>query len=292
METALAVKDDFSLSITDVKKYIAPTATDKELFMFMGIAKSYGLNPMKREIHFVKRKQKQADGSWIEIGSSIVGYEVYLKRAERTGKLDGWKCWIEKDQIGEKAVIEIKRKDQSTPIRWEVYRKEFDTEKSTWGKMPTFMLKKVAIAQGFRLAFPDDLGGMPYIPEEMPHDKGGGTSETLPKTEVVDTPVEDVPPLEPPIPTDAGQSEYPEFDAPALEKDEVMGSVESIQSKAGETKGKPWTRYDLTISGQRYSTFSDTLADIARTAQQGEKQVKIRYNETERGRTIRLLEAA
>lgn len=175
--------------------------------MFMGIAKSYGLNPMKREIHFVKRKHKQADGTWIEVGSSIVGYEVYLKRAERTGKLDGWKCWIEKDQMGEKAIIEIKRKDQSMPIRWEVYRKEFDTEKSTWGKMPTFMLKKVAIAQGFRLAFPDDLGGMPYIPEEMPHDKGGGVSEALPQEEVVETPVEDVPktPAEGPKVAAAGQ---------------------------------------------------------------------------------------
>ena len=168
------------LSLTDIKKYIAPNATDKELFLFMGISNSYSLNPFKREIHFIKYGNNPA--------SIIVGYETYLKRAERTGKLDGWKCWIEKDDIGEKAVIEIKRKDQSSPIRWEVYRKEFDKQQSTWKAMPTFMLKKVAIAQGFRLAFPDDLGGMPYIPEEMPQPKGATTettSETLP-VEVID----------------------------------------------------------------------------------------------------------
>lgn len=185
----VAKRDEFHISAAEVKKFIAPNATDKELFMFMGIAKSYGLNPLKREIHFVKRKSKNPDGTWSEVGSTIVGYEVYLKRAERTGKLDGWKCWI--DDSGkptERAVIEIKRKDQSLPITWEVYRKEFDTEKSTWLKMPTFMLKKVAIAQGFRMAFPDDLGGMPYIPEEMPHDKGGGVSETLPTEAVSDVP--------------------------------------------------------------------------------------------------------
>ena len=183
-DLAVVKRDDFQISMADVKKFIAPNATDKELFMFMGIAKSYGLNPMKREIHFVKYGTSPA--------SIIVGYETYLKRAERTGKLDGWKCSIEKDDIGEKAVIEIKRKDQTMPIRWEVYRKEFDKGQSTWKTMPTFMLKKVAIAQGFRMAFPDDLGGMPYIPEEMPSDKGGGVSEALP----VASHVEDVPEVE------------------------------------------------------------------------------------------------
>ena len=227
MENAVAIKEEFPLSIADVKKYIAPTATDKELFMFMGIAKSYGLNPLKREIHFVKRKYKDANGNWVEVGSSIVGYEVYLKRAERTGKLDGWKCWIERDDMGEKAVIEIKRKDQSLPIRWEVYRKEFDTEKSTWGKMPTFMLKKVAIAQGFRLAFPDDLGGMPYIPEEMPQEKGGGVSEALPTEAIVEAEV--VP--APPVSTDAEtllQDEIP----PA--KLATKGQIQQIQILFGK----------------------------------------------------------
>lgn len=172
----VVLKDDFKLSVADVKKYIAPNATDKELFMFMGISKSFGLNPFKREVHFIKYGQQAA--------SIVVGYEQYIKRAERSGKLDGWKCWIERDEIGEKAIIEIKRKDQSIPIRWEVYRKEFDKGQSTWKSMPTFMLKKVAIAQGFRLAFSEDVGGMPYIPEEMPDNKGGGVTEALPVEDV------------------------------------------------------------------------------------------------------------
>ena len=54
MENAVAIKEEIALSIDDVKKFIAPNATDKELFMFMGIAKSYGLNPLKREVHSVK----------------------------------------------------------------------------------------------------------------------------------------------------------------------------------------------------------------------------------------------
>ena len=93
----------------------------------------------------------------------------------------------------ERAVIEIKRKDQSMPIVWEVYRKEFDKQQSSWKTMPTFMLKKVAIAQGFRLAFPEEVGGMPYIPEELPS-TNGVTSETLNTVHREDTQVEEVPP--------------------------------------------------------------------------------------------------
>jgi len=182
MENLPEVKaPQIELSLADVKKYIAPNATDKELFMFMGIAKSYGLNPLKREIHFVKYGNAPA--------SIIVGYEIYLKRAERTGKVDGWKCWIE----GDKAIIEIKRKDQSIPIKWEVDRKEFDKQQSTWKAMPNFMLKKVAIAQGFRLAFPDELGGLPYLAEELPQ-TAKMTSEELAKDEIIiDAQSDDIP---------------------------------------------------------------------------------------------------
>ena len=153
-------KADPVLSAEDVKKYIAPNATDKELFLFMNIAKSYGLNPFKREIHFVKYGQSPA--------SIIVGYETYIKRADATGKLDGWRAWIEdKGKPDERAIIQIKRKDFSDPFIWEVYRHEFDTKQANWNRMPAFMLKKVAIAQGFRLAFPSELGGLPYTKEEL-----------------------------------------------------------------------------------------------------------------------------
>jgi len=210
MDNAIAVKDDFKISKEDIKKYIAKNATDEELYIFMGICKSYGLNPFKREIHFVKRKYKDEREQWHEKGDAIIGYEIYLKRAERTGKLDGWKCWIEdKGKPTERAIIEIKRKDQSMPITWEVYRSEFDTGKSTWKKMGNFMTKKVCISQGFRLAFPDELGGLPYIPEELPNENDV-TSEKLDKS-IIDVTVETKP--ETPkddVPIDIGNDDTPE----------------------------------------------------------------------------------
>ena len=141
----------------DIKNYFCPKATEKELVLALGVIQSLNLNPHTREVHLVKYSDKDK----LQI---IVGYEVYLKRAECSGKLDGWKCSISDD--GKRAWVEIKRKDQSMPFYWEIEISEFDKKQASWKSMPTFMAKKVAIAQGFRLCFPQELGGMPYTQEE------------------------------------------------------------------------------------------------------------------------------
>ena len=148
-----------TLNITteDIKKYFCPMATDKELFLALGVIQSLNLNPHTREVHLIKYKNTDKL-------SIIVGYEVFLKRAERTGNLDGWECGISDD--GTKAWVKIYRKDRKIPFQWEVELSEFDKKQATWKSMPSFMGKKVAIAQGFRLCFPDELGGMPYTQEE------------------------------------------------------------------------------------------------------------------------------
>lgn len=148
--------DDVVITKEDVRNYLCPEATDKEVFMAMGIMASYKLNPFKREVHLIKYK-----GSPAEV---VVGYETYLKRADRTGKLKGWKAGISQD--GKQAWVKIWRTDWTEPFEWEVELKEFDKKRATWTQIPTFMAKKVAIAQGFRLAFPDDIGGLPYTKEE------------------------------------------------------------------------------------------------------------------------------
>ena len=142
---------------------------DKEKKMFLNIAKEFRLNPFKREIHV----SVYGEGQYRNL-SIITGYEVYIKRAERTGKLDGWKCWTEGSGNELKAKIQIYRKDQKYPFEHEVYYSEavqYNKEgkpNKIWGKMPRFMLKKVCIGQGFRLCFSDDLGGMPYEESELP----------------------------------------------------------------------------------------------------------------------------
>jgi phage recombination protein Bet len=139
---------------------IAKNLTEEQKKQFIQVAKSFQLNPFKREIHCIPY-----NGTL----TLVVGYETYLKRAERSGKLAGWKVWTEGkiEDRSLKAVCEIWRKDWATSLRHEVYYQEYARNTQIWREKPYTMLKKVVIAQAFRLAFPDELGGMPYTAEEQ-----------------------------------------------------------------------------------------------------------------------------
>ena len=129
---------------------------ERDKTAFLQIARGFGLNPFKREIYAIVYGNK---------ATIVTGYEVYLKRAERSNKLDGWSCDVTED--GKKATCTIHRKDWRNPLVHVVYVEEARQDSPIWRKMPKFMLRKVAIGQAFRLAFPDELGGMPYLSEEI-----------------------------------------------------------------------------------------------------------------------------
>jgi phage recombination protein Bet len=158
--------------------------TDQEKQQFIEIACAYQLNPFKREIHVVA----YGKGDYRSL-SIIVGYETYIKRAERTGKLDGWRAYIDGTDEETKAIVEIWRKDWEKPFIHEVYWKEAAQRKkdgsltSFWKKQPRFQLKKVAISQAFRMCFPDELGGMGYDPSEIPDDMNGNGQPDLKEPE-------------------------------------------------------------------------------------------------------------
>ena len=199
----------------EVKKYIAPNATDGELWMFLGIAKAYNLNPFKREIHFVKYKPRDGSEAKAQV---IIGYEVYLKRAMATGLLEWWKVTIEGETAADMvAVFKAKRSDWTEEFEWRVYRSEFDKGQSVWKTMPKFMLCKVAIGQGMRLLLPEDLGGMPYSPEEI----NGHTSEQINAASVVDAEFEDV---------DESQKVEPEEDEKAKVLQGILQKIASFKT--------------------------------------------------------------
>ena len=147
--------------------------TPMEQNYFVETAQACCLNPFKREIHCIARMVGDK-----KVISIITGYEVYIKRADRTGKLDGYKFITEGEAPALKGVITIYRKDWSHPFEYEVdfnevvQRKKDGSINYMWTKMPKFMTKKVAIAQGFRLCFPRELGGMPYTVDELSENMG------------------------------------------------------------------------------------------------------------------------
>lgn len=189
----VTVKENVSTELVDYKnkalEYLSSMGNKlpaKHQTQFLEMASAFGLNPFKRELYAVGYGD-----NW----NIITGYEVYLKRAERIGKLDGWKCEVfnVEDQNKMYATVTIYRKDWKMPFEHTVYFSEVCQKtrdgklNSVWGKMPSFMCKKVAIAQGFRLCFPDEFGGMPYTADEMP------SEEDLKNV----TPVEEIKPAAP-----------------------------------------------------------------------------------------------
>jgi phage recombination protein Bet len=156
------------LDTTGLTKQLLP----KEKATFVNMAQLFGLNPFKREIYCTV----YGTGDY-RTCAIVTGYEVYLKRAERTGKMDGWECSITGKGDDMAATVTIYRKDWGHPFKHTVYyrecvqiNKKTGKPNSVWGKMPSFMTKKVAIAQAFRLCFPDEFGGMPYTNDEIVND--------------------------------------------------------------------------------------------------------------------------
>lgn len=173
-ETGIEKLKAMELTEEVVLRHINQYATKNEIAMFLNQCAMFELNPFKREIYLIKYSQSDP-------ATFVLGFEAFLKRAERTAKVSGWRAWTEgtiktKDF---KACVEIHRKDWDKPFVHEVFWDEYAQKKKDgtltrfWDNKPRTMLKKVAISQGFRMCFPDELGGMPYVSEEMPveHEK-------------------------------------------------------------------------------------------------------------------------
>ena len=167
------VKTPANITAEDIKKYFCEKATDKEVFMFLQVCKMCNLNPFKREAYLVKYKDDQP-------AQILTGYDVYIKRAERSGKYGGMKAWTEGEVSSGnlKGCVDVYRKDWQNPLHQEAdyseyvqMKQDFQTKKYVpnkfWREKPKTMIKKVAISQAFRLAFPDEFDGMPYTKEEM-----------------------------------------------------------------------------------------------------------------------------
>ena len=212
-DTALATKAPTDFITRDkIYEYLQTFGftdlTKNETEQFVEIAQAFQLNPFKREIYCVP--YGKGDKRKLSI---ITGYESYLKRAERIGKLRGWKAWTEgsftiketkKELQGRDgpytktvhlpvgdlvAKIKITREGWIEPFEHEVYLDEYAQDNEMWANKPRTMLKKVCIAQAFRLCFPDEMGGMPYTSDELPDEMGKAPPEELKPAEDQNTEV-------------------------------------------------------------------------------------------------------
>jgi len=131
-----------------IRRMCAKDATDEEFMLFLEICRAYNLNPLLREIWFVKFKGREP--------SIFTSRDGYLKIAHMSGKLDGIESRVIEDSNGKpyKAVCTVWRKDMSHPFTSEVkFSEYFNPNSEAWRKYPSAMLIKVAEVFALRRAF-------------------------------------------------------------------------------------------------------------------------------------------
>ncbi len=179
------VKPKISLTTEMIMKNINPNVSEQEAFMFLQLCKSQNLNPFIGEAYLIKYSKGE-----YEKATMVVGKDVFTKRAQRNPAFDGYEAGIilvialtetreyreGSDYLpGEKLVggwAKVYKKDQKVApkvsVSFEEYvgKKKNGEIKHNWKKMPATMIRKVALVQALREAFPDDFQGL-YDEAEM-----------------------------------------------------------------------------------------------------------------------------
>ena len=177
---------EVKLTPNTVRNYLVSgnkeAVTIQEVAMFINLCKFSKLNPWVKEAYCIKYGNEPA--------TMVVGKEAFQKRAEANPNYDGSEAGIIVVDNETGAVIyrkgtlklsgeeiiggyaEVWRKDRNHSTRIEVSFDEYAGRKkdgslnSQWAKKPATMIRKVALVQALREAFPSAFGGM-YTAEEQ-----------------------------------------------------------------------------------------------------------------------------
>lgn len=163
--------EEVKLSLSTVRNYLVSgngKVTDQEVVMFINLCRYQHLNPFLNEAYIVKFGDRPAQ--------LITSKEAFMKRAEANPHFKGSKAGV--IVVRDNQVIysqgafalptdqivggwaEVKRDDREEPIHVEISFKEFSKGQATWKDMPANMIRKTALVNALREAFPDSLGSL------------------------------------------------------------------------------------------------------------------------------------
>lgn len=170
--------EEVKISPKMIKDYLVAgngQVTDQEVVMFLSLCKFQHLNPFIREAYLIKYGTSPA--------TVVVGKDVLLKRAMRSEKFGGLSAGVivvnangdiekregtfvlpDENLVGGWAKVIIK--GYEVPFYSSVSMKEYSTGKSNWLTKPATMIRKVAVAQALREAFPEEMSSL-YEQEEV-----------------------------------------------------------------------------------------------------------------------------
>ncbi|MGX8701545.1 phage recombination protein Bet [Caproiciproducens sp.] len=203
------------LSPAIIRNYLVSgggNVSDQEIVMFLNLCRFQHLNPFLREAYLIKYGGNQP-------ATMVTGKEVFTKRARRNKDYAGQQAGVVvqkedgalENRIGtlvlenEKLVggwAKVFIKDYVEPVEITVSLSEYIGMKKDgevngqWSKKPATMIRKVALVQALREAFPEDFSGM-YSAEEV--DTGNQILDETPidESKIVDAPAQATQPQEP-----------------------------------------------------------------------------------------------
>lgn len=172
----------------DIKRFFDPEnlLTEKQVGQALSLIKGRNLNPLANEVYIVSYRKKTGGTEF----SLIVSKEAFLKRAAQSPNYEGFEAGVvavDEEGVmherkgalllpGDKLVggwARVYRKNFKVPVEVFVSREEYDKKQSTWNSMPATMIRKTALVNALREAFPEDLGNM------YTEDDGGETFDRI-----------------------------------------------------------------------------------------------------------------
>lgn len=193
-------------------------ADPADVVRFMATCRARGLNPLAGDCYMTV--YQGASGKSV---STVVSKDYFVRTATQDPSFDGMRAGIvvmgKDGQLSyregcicgrqtERLVggwAEVLVRGRSVPSRAEVSLEEYDQHRSLWKTKPATMIRKVALVQALREAFPAKFGGV-YDRDEMPADL----------------------PPEPPAAVDESAAAAAEATDEALESDVEPDDVESF----------------------------------------------------------------
>lgn len=155
-----------------IRDTFANGATESEFAVLMEVAKARRLNPLLRQIHFVKRWDKSKGRDVWSTQTSIDGLRAIAERSAEYDGQDEPEFAYDDRKLLICAKVRVYRKGIARPFVGVAHFAEYvqltkdRTPTSFWRDKPHVMLAKCAEALGLRKAFPEDMAGL-YVKEEM-----------------------------------------------------------------------------------------------------------------------------
>jgi phage recombination protein Bet len=254
---------EIKLTPSIVKNYLVNgngNVTDREIVQFMTLCRYQNINPFLREAYLIKYGNSDA--------TIVTGKDFFMKRARQAPDMEGFRAGVIVGTNGDteetegfvpegKKIVggwaEVYVQGWKFPVKVQVPFEEYVGRKrdgsvtAMWKNKPATMIRKVALVQALREAFPGLYGGL-YSPEEI---------DTVDSNALAETPI-DVTPAEKPNPNAA-----------------AAGRVEIMDNAAArEADNKPTfrsRRNTQTVNGKEIKTCGVTGKALEYVKQQREQ---------------------